>query len=56
MLKITALLENKSINPELSHYPGLSFLLEDDEYQTNILFDTGKDLTFISNAKKWGLT
>lgn len=55
MLKITALLENKSINPKLSHYPGLSFLLEDDEYQTNILFDTGKDLTFISNAKKMGI-
>ncbi|WP_337230300.1 MBL fold metallo-hydrolase, partial [Proteus terrae] len=55
MLTITALLENKSINPELNHYPGLSLLLEDDECQAKILFDTGKDLSFISNAKKMGI-
>ncbi|MBG2874803.1 MBL fold metallo-hydrolase [Proteus alimentorum] len=55
MLTITALLENKSINPELNHYPGLSLLLEDDESQAKILFDTGKDLTFILNAKKMGV-
>lgn len=55
MLTITALLENKSINPALSHYPGLSLLLDDTETQTRILFDTGKDLTFIANAQKMGI-
>ena len=55
MLTITALLENKSVNPSLSYYPGLSLLLKDSESQTQIIFDTGKDLTFISNAKKLGI-
>ncbi|MEQ4986889.1 MBL fold metallo-hydrolase [Proteus sp. fly-1089] len=55
MLRITALLENKSVNPELHYYPGLSLLLEDDECQAKILFDTGKDFTFSSNAKKMGI-
>ncbi|OAT46448.1 metal-dependent hydrolase [Proteus hauseri ATCC 700826] len=55
MLTITALLENKTINPSLSHYPGLSLLLEDSESKTQIIFDTGKDLTFISNAQKMGI-
>lgn len=55
MLTITALLENKTSDPTLSHYPGLSLLLEDTESGSKILFDTGKDLTFINNAKKWRL-
>ncbi|EKA98423.1 MBL fold metallo-hydrolase [Proteus mirabilis] len=55
MLTITALLENKTSDPALSHYPGLSLLLEDTESESKILFDTGKDLTFINNAKKMAI-
>ncbi|OAT37057.1 MBL fold metallo-hydrolase [Proteus myxofaciens] len=55
MLTITALLENDTINSTLNTYPGLSLLLEDTESQTKILFDTGKDKTFIQNAQKMGI-
>lgn len=50
MLTITALLENKTINPALTHYAGLSLLLDDGDKR--VLFDTGKDLAFLTNAEK----
>lgn len=53
MLRITALIENKSHNPQLKSYPGLSLLLEDGEQK--ILFDTGADDRFLQNAAVLGI-
>lgn len=55
MLTITALLENKAISPNFIHYPGLSLLLEESQSGQRILFDTGKEGAFLTNAHAMGL-
>jgi len=49
-MKIITLLENTSLQPELTSKQGLSLYIETSHKK--ILFDTGPDQTFIENAKK----
>ena len=54
MLELTVLVENKSGRDDLFPANGLSFLFEDGDER--ILFDTGPDETFLTNAKILGVS
>ena len=49
-MKISVLLENTSISPDLSSEHGLSLFIETDSH--NIIFDTGASSLFLGNADK----
>lgn len=52
-MKITCLVENKSISHAYKHKHGLSFFVKTKNH--NILFDVGPDKTYYDNAKKLGI-
>ena len=52
-MKITCLVENKSISHAYKHKHGLSFFIKTKKH--NILFDVGPDKTYYDNAKKLGI-
>ena len=52
-MKITVLVENTSLHPELSSEHGLSLFIETDRH--TILFDMGQSDLFYHNAKRLGL-
>ena len=52
-MKITTLLENTSVSPELTAEHGLSLFVETAQHR--FLFDAGKSDAFAENAKKLGI-
>ena len=52
-MKITVLIENASIRPELESEHGLALWIEHEE--STILFDTGESAAFAKNAKALGI-
>lgn len=52
-MKITALVENTSVNPDIGAEHGLSLYIETENHK--ILFDTGQTNLFEENAKKLGI-
>ena len=52
-MKITTLIENTSIHPDLTAEHGLSLLIETDSH--TILFDAGQTGAFADNAEKLGI-
>lgn len=53
LMKIISLLENRTLDPNLTCHHGLSLYIE--TAHTKILFDTGQNDAFIHNAKKLGV-
>jgi 7,8-dihydropterin-6-yl-methyl-4-(beta-D-ribofuranosyl)aminobenzene 5'-phosphate synthase len=52
-MKITTLIENRTISKKYKCQHGLSLYIETEEHK--ILFDTGADKSFIQNAEKLGI-
>ena len=53
-MKITTLIENRTLSEEYKCQHGLSLYIETEHHK--ILFDTGADKSFVQNAKKLGIT